>query len=44
MVGAVMLVTDVLFADATVALTTAAAALTFLALWFALPLARRAQR
>jgi hypothetical protein len=44
MTGAVLLVTDVLFGSATVTVTTAATALMFAALWFGLPLARRARR
>ena len=44
MIGAVMLVTDVLFKSSTVAITTAAAGVTFAFLWFVLPLLRRRQR
>lgn len=44
MTGAVMLITDLLFETTTVTITTVATALMFAALWFALPLARRAQR
>ena len=44
MTGAVLLVTDLLFESATVAITTAATAAMFLTLWFALPLVRRARR
>ncbi|HEX8120730.1 MAG TPA: DUF6328 family protein [Solirubrobacteraceae bacterium] len=43
MTGAVLLITDVLFGTATVAVATAAVAVMFLALWFAVPLLRRAQ-
>jgi Family of unknown function (DUF6328) len=41
MVGAVMLVTDVLFGTTTVIVTTVAVALVFTVFWFAAPLARR---
>lgn len=41
MVGAVMLVTDVLFESATVAVTVAGVALLYGTLWFAFPLSRR---
>ncbi len=44
MTGAVMLITDLLFESTTVTVTTVGTALMFAALWFALPLARRAQR
>jgi membrane-bound acyltransferase YfiQ involved in biofilm formation len=43
MSGAVLLVTDFLFGDATVAVTIVATVAVFAALWFVLPLARRAQ-
>src|SRR3954452_11708794 len=41
MTGVIMLVTDVLFSAATTAVTTAAVALVFGALWYAVPLRRR---
>ena len=41
MVGAVMLITDYLFGDATVAIATGATFVMFLLLWFVLPLRRR---
>jgi membrane-bound acyltransferase YfiQ involved in biofilm formation len=43
MSGAVLLVTDVLFESATVAITTAVTVVVFAVLWFALPLMRRSQ-
>ena len=43
MTGAVMLITDFLFQEATVTIAVAGTALLFAILWFALPLARRAQ-
>jgi amino acid transporter len=43
MTGAVLLITDVLFGTTTVAVATACVALMFLALWFVVPLLRRAQ-
>jgi hypothetical protein len=42
MTGAVLLVTSFLYSDATAIVATAFAGLTFLLLWYALPLARRA--
>ena len=44
MTGAIMLVTDVLFSSATVAVATGATIAMFAALWFAVPLLRRASR
>ena len=44
MSGAVLLVTDVLFESATVAVTTGVTLAVFASLWFVLPLLRRAQR
>ena len=44
MIGAVMLVTDLMFESTTVTITTAAAGLVFAFLWFVMPLARRMQR
>ena len=41
MVGAVMLITDFLFGDTTVAITTGAMFVLFLMLWFVAPLLRR---
>ena len=43
MTGAVMLITDLLFQEATVTLTVAFTVLLFTTLWFVLPLIRRAQ-
>ena len=43
MTGAVMLITDVLFASTTVTITVIGIALMFVVLWFVLPLMRRAQ-
>ena len=42
MTGAVLLVTDFLFGDTTVAITVAATGFMFVFLWFAMPLIRRA--
>ncbi len=44
MSGAVLLVTDYLFASGTTTVTTAAVVLMFAFLWFAMPLMRRARR
>jgi hypothetical protein len=44
MTGAVLLVSDFLFGPLTAALSVAAVALAFVALWFVLPLARRLRR
>ena len=41
MTGAIMLITDVLFASEATAITSAAALLAFVVFWFALPLQRR---
>jgi hypothetical protein len=41
MIGAVLLVTDLLFRDATVIVTASAMATLYLSLWFGLPLMRR---
>jgi hypothetical protein len=43
MTGVVMLITDVLFKTGTVIVVTAAVAAMFLALWYAIPLVRRAR-
>ena len=43
MTGAVMLITDFLFGDTTVSITTGATGIMFLLLWFLIPLARRAK-
>ena len=44
MTGVVLLITDLLFKTATVAVVTAGVALAFATLWYAVPLARRVQR